>query len=112
MGSKPWIWQEYDCPESGLDFDIGDADIVAIGEEFYCCGCGKTHTATADFPHNTYVLLSENGTLDYRRTPKDAAEKAAWRVEVDAARGKTPNVALTGGEAVRVEGTVMQHIGD
>lgn len=78
----PGIWQEYDCPDSGVDFDIDEAGLVAVGEQFYCPGCGKHHTATIDFPENTYVRLFHGGALECRRTPKDAAEKDAWRAEV------------------------------
>ena len=80
------IWQEYDCPESGIDFDLDEADIVAVGEKFYCSGCRKHHTATRDFPANTYVRLSHGGELEFRGVPKDVDEKDAWRAEVTAAR--------------------------
>jgi hypothetical protein len=93
---QPEIWQEYDCPDSGIDFDIAEADIVAVGERFYCSGCGKQHTATLDFPATTYVRLSPGGDLEFRRTPKDAAEKAAWLAEVDSERLKMPNAEVTG----------------
>lgn len=89
---QPEIWQDYDCPDSGIDFDIDEADIVSVGDQFYCSGCGKQHTATLDFPSNTYVRLSPGGELENRRIPKDAGEKAAWLAEVDSARMKTANV--------------------
>ena len=95
---QPEIWQEYDCPDSGIDFDIDEADIVAVGEQFYCSGCGKRHTATPDFPINTFVRLVAGGKqLEFRGTPKDAAEKSAWLNEVALARagGKRANITLT-----------------
>lgn len=76
----PDIWQDYDCPLSGIDFDIHGTDIVAIGETFYCSGCGKTHTAGVDVNLQTYVSIGD-GKLDYRGMPKDAEEKAAWIAE-------------------------------
>lgn len=91
MKLEPDIWQEYDCPDSGIDFDIAEADIVAVGEQFYCSGCGKHHTATLFFPATTYVRIAPGGELEFRKTPKDAAEKAAWLALVDSARLKTAN---------------------
>ena len=85
MKSEPEIWQEYDCPESGIDFDIDEPNLVCVGEQFYCCGCGMQHTATIDFPENTYIRLSVGGELEYRRTPVSTAEKDAWSAEVAAA---------------------------
>lgn len=96
MKFEPDIWQEYDCPDSGIDFDIAEADIVAVGEQFYCPGCGKQHTATLDFPATTYVRLLPGGDLEFRRTPKDSAEKAAWLAEVGLARLNMANVEIRG----------------
>lgn len=96
MKLEPEIWQEYDCQDSGIDFDIDEADIVAVGEQFYCSGCGKHHTATPDFPTNTFVRLAAGGELEFRRTPKDASEKAVWLAEVAAARTMTQNASVRG----------------
>jgi hypothetical protein len=92
--AQPEIWQEYDCPDSGIDFDIDEGEIVAVGEQFYCCGCGQKHTATLGFPKNTCVRLLPGGDLEFRRTPRDATEKAEWLAEVYSARLKTPNFEL------------------
>lgn len=70
------ISQEYDCPESGIDFDLHGTDILALGESCYCSGCGKHHTAGKDIDLNTYIRLPD-GTLSCRHTPKNAEEKAA-----------------------------------
>lgn len=74
------IWQEYDCPGSGIDFDLHGTEILAIGEQCYCSGCGRNHTAGADIRLQTYVRKAD-GELDYRDAPKDAEEKAAWLAE-------------------------------
>ncbi len=71
----PDIWQEYDCPNSGIDFDIHGAEILAIGEQFYCAG--RNHTAGKDIELQTYVRKAD-GELDFRPAPKDAQEKEAW----------------------------------
>ncbi len=104
MKLEPEIWQEYDCQDSGIDFDIDEADIVAVGEQFYCSGCGKHHTATPDFPTNTFVRLAAGGELEFRRTPKDASEKAVWLAEVAAARTMTQNATSHRGAACGASG--------
>lgn len=96
MAFDPDIWQQYDCPKSGIDFDIFDGEILAAGERCYCSGCGGYHTAGKDGPNETIVRLAADGEMIFRDLPKDAAEKAAWLEEVAAARLKTPNVELTG----------------
>lgn len=44
-------WQDYDCPVTGIDFDLGTeswAPMVYEGDDFHCSGCGGTHVATAE----------------------------------------------------------------
>lgn len=77
MLASPDIWQDYDCPLSGIDVDLHAADIVAIGDTFYCAGCWKNHTAGVDVNLQTYVRMAD-GELSYRGMPKDALEKAIW----------------------------------
>lgn len=86
MKLEPDIWQEYDCPFSGIDFDLTDHEILAVGERCYCSGCGGFHTAGEDGPDETFVRLTPDGDLIYRDLPRDAAEKSAWLAEVSAAR--------------------------
>ncbi len=76
---SPDIWQDYDCPNCGIDFDLHGADILAIGEKCYCSGCGQYHTAGIDIMQT--CIHSSNGELECRGVPKDAAEKAAWIAE-------------------------------
>lgn len=74
------IWQEYDCPRCGIDFDLNGAEIVSEGEYFHCSGCGGTHVGGKDGPTQTCVSIG--GTLDFRGVPPDAETKAAWLAEV------------------------------
>lgn len=74
------IWQEYDCPGSGIDFDLHGSEILAVGEQCYCSGCDRFHTAGSDIQPQTYIRLAD-GELDYRDAPKGAEEKAAWIAE-------------------------------
>ncbi len=87
--TEPDIWQEYDCPNQLLDLDLFGADILVVGQSWYCCLCGHEHIATETFPGGTMVVLGD-GEMQYRPMPKDAAEKAAWLAEVAAA---TPSPA-------------------
>jgi hypothetical protein len=95
MKLEPDIWQEYDCPQCGIDFDIAGEQILAVGERFYCSGCGEHHTAGEDGPKETMVRLVPDGELTFRDLPKDAPEKAAWQKEVEAARLETINSFLS-----------------
>ena len=78
----PDMWQEYDCPACGMDFELDACDILAVGESCYCSGCGGHHTAGQDGPTETMLRLYVNGELSYRGLPRDAAEKAAWLAEI------------------------------
>jgi hypothetical protein len=91
MKLEPDIWQEYDCPKCGIDFDLADREILAVGEKCYCSGCGVYHTAGEDGPKETMVRLVADSELIFRGIPKDANEKDAWLAEVEAARLKTAN---------------------
>ncbi len=78
---SPDIWQDYDCPNCAIDFDLHDFDILVVGEQCYCSGCGQKHTAE-DLNLQTYIRAnSDNEEIDFRGVPKDAAEKAAWIAE-------------------------------
>ena len=81
MKLEPDIWQEYDCPKCGIDFDIYGSNILAIGEKCYCSGCGGYHTAE-DVIKETMIRLVTDGELVFRGLPKDANEKASWINEV------------------------------
>jgi hypothetical protein len=50
------IWQEYDCPISGIDFDL--CPPVYEGDSFHCSGCWGSHIATPDL------------VQQYERTPE------------------------------------------
>lgn len=79
------IWQEYDCPVSGIDHDIESQNILSTGERFFCFDCGGYHTAGEDGPTSTIVRLEKGGDMIFRDLPQNAAEKAAWLAEVNAA---------------------------
>lgn len=51
-------WQEYDCPVTGIDFDL-DA-MVCQGDAFDCPGCRGTHVATPELV--TQYERDERGT--------------------------------------------------
>lgn len=41
-------WQDYDCPDSGIDFDLWDEQMVFEGDSFHCSGCWGEHVATPE----------------------------------------------------------------
>lgn len=71
------IWQDYDCPACGIDFDLFNEEILTPGEQCPCSGCGGYHTAGKDGPSET--MLSD--PFEIRELPRDATEKAAWILE-------------------------------
>ena len=84
---EPDIWQEYDCPVCGMDFDLAEDQILAVGESCSCSGCGGQHIAGLDGgPNETMIRLVADGAIEFRPLPRDAAEKAAWLAEVQRAR--------------------------
>jgi hypothetical protein len=92
MKFEPDIWQEYDCPISQNDYDLGGSEICVVGERFYCPMCSGHHTAGKDGPDETVLLLSEAGPMIFRELPKDVEEKALWIAEVAAARCRVPGI--------------------
>lgn len=78
---QPDIWQEYDCPATGIDFDLGGDQIKYMFQAFHCPGCGHDHIATSALISETMVRL-DNEELQFRGLPKTAEEKANWIVEV------------------------------
>lgn len=78
----PDIFQSYDCPFSGIDFDLAGLDILATGESTYCSGCGQYHTANEAGITETTIRLVADGDFQYRGLPKDEFEKAEWVSEV------------------------------
>ena len=77
------IWQEYDCPECLIDFDLTGDEILAVGEECFCSGCGGWHKAgPQDVISETYILGADD-QMQVRGLPVDAAEKVAWIAEAD-----------------------------
>lgn len=77
------IWQEFDCPLSGIDFDIAGADILTAGDSTYCSGCGQHHTtAEANITGTMFRTTNEDEPIEYRGLPIDAAQKAQWLAEV------------------------------
>lgn len=48
------VWQDYDCP-SGMDFDLFGDELVYLGQEIDCPGCGRVHLAGVDVNVNTYL---------------------------------------------------------
>lgn len=84
MSMQPDIWQEYDCPVQQTDIDLAMDEILIVGQVFHCCICGGEHTATEELIGGTMVNLGD-GETQYRPMPKDAAKKAAWIAEVNAA---------------------------
>lgn len=73
------IWQEYDCPGCGIDFDLWD--ILVVGESCECSGCGGRHQAGPGEVVDTTYLIGRDGVMQCRGVPADAAQKAAWTAE-------------------------------
>lgn len=78
----PDIWQEYDCPATGLDFDLDGAQILIAGESFNCAGCRGTHTAGIDGPTHT-ALRFRDGSEEYRGLPESAEQRSVWMREIE-----------------------------
>ena len=77
------IWQEFDCPNQGIDFDIAGADILAAGESVYCSGCGQYHTAEeAKITETMFKRDDEDAPIEFRGLPRSAEEKAQWLSEI------------------------------
>lgn len=75
------IWQEVDCPLSGIDFDVWGLHILCVGDSYQCSGCGRVHIAGGDLPDlHTTIFEIRDGVLEmaWLGIPKDAAEKKAW----------------------------------
>lgn len=48
MSALPERWQEYDCPDRGIDFDLIGDQMVYEGDSFHCSGCWGEHIATPE----------------------------------------------------------------
>lgn len=76
------IFQEYDCPVTGIDFDLNEAEIVCAGQSFRCACCEQSHVAGVDVAMQTAIGREGSGDrLDFRPLPRDATERAAWLAE-------------------------------
>ena len=53
------VWQAYDCPVSGIDFDLHNEHLVHQGQRFHCCGCGGEHVAGVDVRIETCIEMGE-----------------------------------------------------
>ncbi len=69
------VWQAYDCPISGIDFDIDAEHLVHQRQRFYCSACGQEHTAGVDVEVETFVDAPDG--LEYPALPADPSEIAA-----------------------------------
>lgn len=78
MNATRSIWQEYDCPACGIDFDLFEDELLAVGEQCYCSGCGGHHKAGPGEPIDQTYMIGRDGELIIRGVPADAAQKAAW----------------------------------
>lgn len=78
-----YIFQEYDCPESGIDFDLAGEEIVTKGQKFICRCCHKEYVAGVDAAMQTAVgfMAGKDIKLDFRDLPTDEVQKAAWIAE-------------------------------
>lgn len=72
------LWQEYDCPACGIDFDIHEDRLLVAGESFDCSGCDGRHVAGVDGPTETYARRGAGSELVILPLPVDAAQRAAW----------------------------------
>ena len=83
-GMEPF--QEYDCPHTGIDFDLSGDRILVAGEVFDCPGCGGQHQAGVDGPRETVFPTgaSEEPWFTFRALPADSAEKALWLAQAAA----------------------------
>lgn len=64
------LWQEYDCPHS-FDFDLTGAEMVYLGQRFYCPGCGQEHVAGEEaVPIQTYIVRGDE--MECLPMPADA----------------------------------------
>jgi len=77
------IFQEYDCPFCGVDFDLFGPSIVTGGEKFHCVGCGATLQGGVDGPRQTILPTGadEEPFFEFRKLPASLAEKQAWLTE-------------------------------
>lgn len=69
------VWQAYDCPESGLDFDLHEGSLVFWGQPIDCSGCGKAHIAGTDVEIETCteeVDASGNLEREFHDLPRTA----------------------------------------
>jgi len=90
------IFQEYDCPLTGIDRDLHDDEIVFLGESFHCPLCAHEHTAGVDVQMQTVIGPGGDEPFeDFRPLPKDATERAEWLAE--AGVSVTPNVRAQAG---------------
>lgn len=74
------IWQAYDCPLSGIDFDLDAEHLVHQGQKFYCSACGQEHTAGVDVEVETFVETPAG--LQFPDLPADQAALNALRAGV------------------------------
>lgn len=77
------IFQEYDCPFCGVDFDLFGQNIVIGGEKFRCIGCGNLLQGGVDGPRETVLPTGDDEApfFEFRGLPADVAQKKAWLAE-------------------------------
>lgn len=73
---EDYLWQEYDCPYTGMDFDLCGEEIVAQGDIVICSCCNRGFIASKEAVANTYVK-NLDGTLTIVELPKNAEERQA-----------------------------------
>jgi len=64
------VWQAYDCPNSLIDIDLFDAEMVYQGQAIQCHGCGGAHLAGIDVRVETFVQVGD--AMEFPELPADA----------------------------------------
>lgn len=71
------VWQEYDCPGSGIDFDLYDGEVLFLGQSCHCSGCGGEHKAGPGEVVNETTINAGEG-LRFYGIPRDREELNLW----------------------------------
>lgn len=74
------LWQSYDCPSQGVDFDLDGEGLVFYGQRIECSACGGSHVGGEEVSVETCVdFVGEDGVVEYEKRkfhelPKTAEE--------------------------------------